>query len=114
MDAVEATFYCDELIDTIFDHDYSTDQIFNTEETSLNYKMFLAAKANREAPGVNMYEECVTVLTRANASRSFQLSSLFIGKLVKPCALKNYDFQSSPVEYKYQKSAWMNVQLFQD
>ncbi len=53
-DKVEVTLYCDELADTIFHRGYCTDQIFNTDETSLNYKMLLrrtlAMKANREAP----------------------------------------------------------------
>ncbi len=32
-DEVEATLYCDELADTIFDHVYWMDQIFNTDKT---------------------------------------------------------------------------------
>ncbi len=36
---VKATLYCDELAYTISDHSYCMDQIFNTIETSLNYKM---------------------------------------------------------------------------
>ncbi len=35
-DDTEAMLYCDELADTIFDHGYCMDQIFNADKTSLN------------------------------------------------------------------------------
>ncbi len=71
-------------------------------------------KADREASGAKNCEEHVTVLICTNESGSFQLLSLVIGKSMKPCAQKNYDFQLSSVVCKNQKSAWMDVQLFQD
>ncbi len=59
---MEATLYCDELADTIFNHDYCMDQIFNTDETCLNYKILpsktLAAKANRDSYGKEVLEMC--------------------------------------------------------
>ncbi len=36
---VNMASYCDELTDTIFDHGYCMDQIFNADATGLNYKM---------------------------------------------------------------------------
>ncbi len=49
---VEATLYCDELTDTIFDHGYCMHQIFNSDATCLNYKMLprktLAANVDRQ------------------------------------------------------------------
>ncbi len=74
-DEVQAILYCDEIADTIFDHGYKTDLIFNTDETSLNNKMLpsktSAAKANQKAPGAKKFKECATVLICAKASRSF-------------------------------------------
>ncbi len=71
-DEVEAVLYCDELPDTIFDHGYYIDQIFNTDDTGLNYRMLpsktLAMKADREAPRAKKCKECVTVPTCVNAS----------------------------------------------
>ncbi len=71
-DEVEVTLCCDELADTIFDYGYCMDQIFNTDEIGLNYKMWpsqtLVAKADRETPGVKKCQEHMTVLTCANAS----------------------------------------------
>ncbi len=73
-DKVEATLYCHESAEPIFDHRYCTDQIFNANETSLSYKMLpskiLAMKADREAPILKKCKEHVTVLTCANASGS--------------------------------------------
>ncbi len=56
----------------------------------------------------------MTVLTCTNAFGSFQLPLLVIGKSVKPHALKNYNFGLSPVEYKNQRNASLDVHLFQD
>ncbi len=38
-DELETKLYCDELADTIFDHGYCMDQIFNTDETGPNYTL---------------------------------------------------------------------------
>ncbi len=52
-DEVDGMLYCDELADTIFDHYYCMDQIFNADETSQNHKTLpsktLAAKVDRGA-----------------------------------------------------------------
>ncbi len=95
------------------------DQIFIVDKTSLNYKMLpskkaVTAKADREVSGAKKEcKECVAVLMCTNVSRSFRLPLLVIGKLVKPRALKNYNFQLSPVVHKNQKSAWIDIQFFQ-
>ncbi len=109
---VKVMLYCDKLADTIFDNCYYKNQIFNTEETSLKYKIFpsktSAVKADGKILGAKKGKGYVTVLTYANASESFRLPLLVIGKSAKPRALKNYDFRLSPVVYKSQKSAWMD------
>ncbi len=74
----------------------------------------LSVKADREPPKANKCKKYVTVLTCPNVSGSFRLPLSVIGKLAKPRAMKNYNFQSSPVLHKNQKSAWMDVQLLQD
>ncbi len=56
--------YSDELADITFDLGCCMDQIFNTDENDLNYKMlpskFSTVKADREAPGTKKCEEHVT------------------------------------------------------
>ncbi len=117
-DKLKATLYCDELAGSIFDHGYCVDQIFNADETGLNYKMLssktLVVIADKEAHGAKKCKECVPVLTCPNACASFRLPLLVIGKSVKPRASKNYHFLSSPVVYKNQKSACIDIQLFLD
>lgn len=116
-DEISATLFCDELGDLIYDGGYCMDQIFNADETGLNYKMLpdktLASKSEKEAPGAKMSKERVTVMTCANASGSFRLPLMIIGKSAKPRALQHMDFNSLPVFYKNQKSAWMDAQLFE-
>ncbi len=71
---------CDELADTIFDHGYCKDQIFNACKTSLNHKTLpcktFAVEMDREAHGAKKCKECVTVLTYTNGSGLFQLPLL--------------------------------------
>ncbi len=109
---VEDTLYCDELADKIFDYGYRMDLIFNADKTGLNYRMLpiksLAMKAGREPPRAIKWKEHETVLTCANASKSFRLSLLVIGKSMKSRTLKNHH-QLCIVND--QKSAWMDVQL---
>lgn len=72
---------------------YTKDQIFNADETGLNFKMLpnksLAAKAEMSAPGHKLSKERITVLACSNASGSFCLPLMCIGKSKKPRALKN-------------------------
>ncbi len=113
---VEATLYCDELADTIFYHGSCTDQIFNADETGLNYKILpsktLATKADRKdswRKGAQQIQDLC-----ANTSGSFRLPLLVNGKYMNPRTSKNYWFQSSSVVYKNQKSDRTDVQLFKD
>ncbi len=60
-DEIEATLYYEELADTIIEHGYCMDQIFNADETSLNDKMLrsmtLAANADKETPEAKKFKE---------------------------------------------------------
>lgn len=55
---------------------YSKDQIFNADETGLNFKMLpkrsLASRDEKSAPGHKMNKQRVTVLFCSNASGSFR------------------------------------------
>lgn len=95
---------------------YTKDQIFNADETGLNFKMLpnksLAAKAEMSAPGHKLSKERITVLACSNASGSFCLPLMCIGKSKKPRALKNINQSALPVLYRGQKNAWMSADLF--
>lgn len=95
------------------------DQLYNCDETGLNYKMLptytLASKQEDSAPGYKKKKERVTILACSNATGAHKLTLGFIGKSKKPRAFKNCrDFSSLPVWYRHQKSAWMNSILFKE
>lgn len=93
-DAVDP--FRENLLDFIWKKKYTLDQIFNADETGLNYKMLpsktLAVKTEISAPGAKKSKERVTIMTCANASGSFRLPLMLIGKSARPRALKDMDF----------------------
>lgn len=98
---------------------YTGDQLYNCDETGLNYKMLptytLASQQENSAPGYKKKKERVTILACSNATGSHKLPLGFIGKSKKPRAFKNFrDLSSLPVWYRHQKSAWMNCLIFKE
>lgn len=95
---------------------YSKDQIFNADETGLNFKMLpkksLASRNEKSAPGHKMNKQRVTVLLCSNASGTHRLRPMCIGKSKKPRALKDISANALPVFYRNQKSSWMSTALF--
>lgn len=90
-------------------------QIFNADETGLNFKMLpkttLCEKSYR-AVGIKQSKDRVTVMACTNADGSYKLPLVVIGKSAKPRALKNC-LDSLPVYYTHQKKAWMNTTIFE-
>ncbi|XP_015124309.1 tigger transposable element-derived protein 2-like [Diachasma alloeum] len=74
--------------------------------TSLNSASVTAAA------GFKVQKERLTVMACCNASGTFKLPLVVIGKYAKFRALKN--LSTLPVIYKNQKSAWMSAFLFED
>lgn len=101
------------------EHGISGEQLYNCDETGLNYKMLptytLASKQEDSAPGYKKKKERVTILACSNATGVHKLPLGFIGKSKKPRAFKNFkDLSSLPVCYRNQRSAWMNCEIFSD
>lgn len=96
----------------------SLQQIFNCDETGLNYRMLptktLASKQEASAPGFKKSKDRVTLLACSNATGDCKLKLLLIGKSAKPRAFKNISISSLPVLYKNQKSAWMDSKIFKE
>uniref|UniRef100_K7G469 HTH CENPB-type domain-containing protein n=1 Tax=Pelodiscus sinensis TaxID=13735 RepID=K7G469_PELSI len=86
----------------------SGEQIYNYDETGLNYKMLpsktLASWAEASAPG----KERVTILACSNATGNHKLRLTFIGKAKNPRAFKNIAPTALPVSYKNHRNAWMD------
>lgn len=96
---------------------YSRDQIYNCDETGLNYKMMpaktLASQQEAMAPGHKKNKERVTILACSNATGTHKLPLMCIGKSAKPRAIKHIKPSALPVYYTHQRSAWMSSDLFQ-
>lgn len=91
------------------------DQVYNIDESGLNYKMLpqktLAAK-NEKVTGTKLSKDRLTFATCSNASGNHKMPLFVIGKSKKPRAFKHVNMASLPVYYKNQKSAWMDSSLF--
>lgn len=100
------------------DEKLSPAQIYNADETGLNYKMLptktLASKLDEAARGHKKNKERVTLLVCSNASGTHKLPLVLIGKSTNPRALKNVKRSALPLHYASEKSAWMSSNIFKD
>lgn len=117
-DVSAAKKFAENFMELMKENDLQPDQIYNCDETGLNYKMLpsstLASKTEAGAPGYKRSKERITVLACANASGRHKLPLLCIGKSAKPRAFKNIRPNAFPVLYKNQKKGWMNANLFKN
>jgi len=95
----------------------SGDQLYNCDETSLNFKMLptktLASKKETSAPGYKKSKERVTVLACSNVTGDNKLRLTLIGKSKKPRAFKKIKKDDElPLWYTNQQKAWMNSAIF--
>ncbi|XP_071039932.1 jerky protein homolog-like [Parasteatoda tepidariorum] len=102
--------------DIILTEKLTPDQLYNCDETGLNFKMLpsksLASKEENSAPAHKKRKERLTILACTNASGNHKMKLTVIGKSAKPRALKNITKEALPVHYPNQKSAWMNREIF--
>lgn len=97
----------------------SGEQLYNCDETGLNFKMLpaytLASKQEAAAPGFKKSKDRVTVLACSNATGNHKLRLTLIGKSKKPRAFKKLKKDESlPLYYTHQKKAWMNSEIFKN
>uniref|UniRef100_H9GL84 HTH CENPB-type domain-containing protein n=1 Tax=Anolis carolinensis TaxID=28377 RepID=H9GL84_ANOCA len=94
------------------------DQIFNCDETCLNYKMLpsrsLAAGTEAAAPGYKHIKERLTILACSNATANHKIDLAMIGKPKNLRAFKTVSKNAPPVKYYNQKNAWMTSEIFKD
>lgn len=117
-DTASAEEYLNKFRDLISSGNYSPQQIYNADETGLNFKALpnksLASKEESSAPGFKMNKQRLTILACSNAAGSNKLPLMVIGKSAKPRALKNLNMNSLPVYYRNQNKAWMTSFLFSE
>lgn len=97
---------------------YSLDQIFNCDETGLNFRLLptktLAQSFQKSADGRKKSKDRVTLNLCSNASGTIKLPVQLIGKAKKPRCFKGIDMKLLPVYYCNQKNSWMDCGLFHE
>ena len=105
--------YFSEFIETSH---LSMDQIFNCDETGLNFRLLpdktLAASFETSADGRKKSKERVTINACSNASGTIKLPLQVIGKANRPRCFKSVRMDLLPVEYCGQRNAWMSRDIF--
>ena len=96
---------------------YCEDQIYNADETGINWKALpkttLASLNENKASGFKVSKERATVLLCANSTGSHKLIPLFIGKYKNPRIFKNCKLHL-PLIYKSNLSSWMTKTIFEE
>ena len=108
----------EKLLKLIEDEGFTLQQIYNSDETGLYYRMLpektLAARSEKEAPGMKNPKERITLMACSNATGTHKLPLMFIGKAQNPRCLKNVNKSALPVTYYAQKNAWVDSEIFTD
>lgn len=107
---INDNFY-QEFTKYITDNKIPLDNIYNADETGLNWKMLpnnYISNSEYHLPETKSLESRVTLMMCTNATGSHKLPVFIIGKANNPYCLKNIN--SIPV-YVKQKNAWMNKKL---
>lgn len=94
---------------------YTDNQIFNADETSIFYKLTPDKSfhfKNEKCSNGKFSKDRITVLLCSNMTGTVKKELLVIGKAKKPRCLKNVHFL--PVSYEGNKRAWMTSSIFED
>lgn len=102
----------------IEDGGYNDHQIFNADETGLNWKKMpkrtYVSKAEKRAPGFKAAKDRLSLLFCSNKSGDLMTKPLAIHKSLNPRAFKNANKENFPVFWRANKKAWMTGQLFRE
>lgn len=98
------------------------DQIYNCDESGLNYRMLpaksLALKSELSAPGYKKSKERITILACSNATGQHKVKLAMLGKAKKPRCFKHVKCTENgfdlPVWYRNQSNAWMSETIFKE
>lgn len=106
------------FLDLVETESLTDDQIFNCDETGLNYKLLpsksLASRTEAAAPGYKRSKERLTILACSNASATLKMDLVLVGKSKNPRAFKNISKSALPVKYYSQRSSWMSREIFKE
>lgn len=93
-------------------------QVFNFDESGLNFKMLPAytfvSNNEQRASGFKKDKSRVTFAAYSNADGSLKIPILIIGRSAKPRVFKSPSAGTLPVSYTHSKSSWMTSAIFQN
>lgn len=94
---------------------YKDEDVFNVDETGLFYKAMpdRSLVCPREScKGGKKSKERYTVMLCSNSTGTEKLKPLVIGKSARPRCFGRLNIQNLPVQWKSNRTAWMNALLF--
>jgi hypothetical protein len=97
---------------------YTTQQIFNVDETGLFWKKMpdrtYISKEEKTMPGFKAAKDRLTLLLGANAEGDCKLKPLLVYHSENPRAFKGLSKATLPVHFRSNPKAWMTIALFED
>ena len=116
-DADAAAAFPDELRAVIEEGGYKPQQIFNMDETGLQWKKMpertYITKEEKSSPGFKAYKDRFTLLLGANLTGDCKLKPVLVYHAQNLRALKGYPKNSLPVCWYSNKAGWMTEDIFQ-
>ena len=116
-DADVAAAFPDELTAIIEEGGYKPQQIFNMDETGLQWKKMpertYITKEEKSAPGFKAFKDHFTLLLGANLMGDYKLKPVLVYHAENPHALKGYAKNSLPVYWYSTSTGWMMGDIFQ-
>ena len=117
-DMVAAWEFPEMLREIINEGAYLPKQVFNVEETGLNWKRMpdrrYISKEEKLMPGYKAAKDRLTLLFGSNVSGDMKLKPLLVYYSENPTTLKNIAKGSLPVVWKSNPKAWVTQVIFQD
>ena len=105
------------LLKLIDDESIVLDQLYNADETGLNYRSIpectLASQKEKSVPGHKLSKVRVSVMCCANATGLHRLKPVVVGKAKQPRCLRGV-MESLPVVYFNSLKAWFTARIFKD
>ncbi|CAD7689291.1 unnamed protein product [Nyctereutes procyonoides] len=110
--------YPEMLRSIIEEGEYTSQQVFNVDETGLYWKrmpegMFISME-EKAKPGFKSSKDRLMLLLGGNAAGDFKLKPLLVYHLENPKALKGYSKPNLPVIWRSNKKAWVTRSIFQE
>ena len=94
------------------------EQLYNADETDLYWRMMpnktLAGASETATQGHKKMKDRVSLLACSNATGSYKLPLLLIGKSQNPRCFKHVNLDKLPVAYRAQQHTCLNSTLFTD